>query len=381
LQQVDDTEGIEVSERKYDLAVFIGRMQPLHHGHIHNIKRALSLADHVLVIAGSANQPRTPKNPFTADERGAMVDSIFGEYGDRVQVVGVEDYYPDTLWLKNVQTVAHKHLINNGIDTFDASIAILGHDKDHTSFYLKQFPTWDFVDIGHRIREVRIDADGIERTYCEEAGKILDASIIRDHYFAGEFEDVVADVPPEVLAFLDKFSKTLNYKVLVEEQEYVERYHKIWELGQPVPYNVTFVTTDAVVVQSGHVLLVKRRVAPGKGLWALPGGFLNQHERLEDGMIRELREETKLKVPVPVLKGSIKSFEVFDAPNRSLRGRTITNAFLIDLEDQNKLPKVKGSDDAQEARWFPLDIVDAMGSILFEDHKSIIQTMSARLTD
>ena len=108
---------------------------------------------------------------------------------------------------------------------------------------------------------------------------------------------------------------------------------------------------------------------------------MNQEERLEDGVIRELREETKLKVPVPVLKGSIKHFEVFDAPNRSLRGRTITNAFLIDLEDQTKLPKVKGADDAEEARWFPLDIVDAMGSILFEDHKSIIQTMSAKLTD
>ena len=375
-----------MSDRKYDLAVFIGRMQPLHHGHIHNIKRALSLANHVLVIAGSANQPRTPKNPFTADERGAMVDSIFGEYGDRVQVVGVEDYYPDTLWLKNVQTVAHKHLINRGIDTFDASIAILGHDKDHTSFYLKQFPTWDFIEIGHRVRKIEDihGEDMLSLTASDDnsySHKILDASIIRDHYFAGEFEDVVADVPPEVLAFLDKFSKTLNYKILVEEQEYVERYHKIWELGQPVPYNVTFVTTDAVVVQSGHVLLVKRRTAPGKGLWALPGGFLNHTERLEDGMIRELREETKLKVPVPVLKGSIKSFEVFDAPNRSLRGRTITNAFLIDLEDQNKLPKVKGADDAEEARWFPLDIVDAMGSILFEDHKSIIQTMSARLTD
>lgn len=374
-----------MNNKQYELAVFIGRMQPLHHGHIHNIKRALQIADHVLVVAGSANQPRTPRNPFTVAERTAMIKSIFPD--NRVHVEGVEDYYPDTLWLKNVQTVVHKHIISigatnaavAGLETFiDAKIAILGHDKDHTSFYLKMFPTWNFIEIGHRIREIKTDPDGEIRIYGEEGGKILDASIIRDHYFAGEFTAVAADVPTEVFTFLDKFVKTHEYATLVEEQNYIHRYHKIWKTA---PYPPTFVTTDAVVVQSGHVLLVKRRTAPGKGLWALPGGFVNQNERLEDGVIRELREETKLKVPVPVLKGSIKHLEVFDAPNRSLRGRTITNAFLFDLEDQTNLPKVKGSDDAEEARWFPLNIVDAMGSILFEDHKSIIQTMVAKVVD
>ena len=110
---------------------------------------------------------------------------------------------------------------------------------------------------------------------------------------------------------------------------------------------------------------------------------MNQSERLEEGVIRELREETKLKVAKRVLEGSIKHKHttVFDAPNRSLRGRTITNAFLIDLDSQPKLPKVKGSDDAEEAKWFPLSVVDAMGSILFEDHKLIIQTMVAKLED
>lgn len=351
-----------MSERQYDLAVFIGRMQPLHNGHIRNIKHALSVADHVLVITGSANQPRTPKNPFTAQERSDMITGIFPT--DRVSVVGVEDYYPDALWLKNVQTVAHTHLINLGFEIFESNVAILGHKKDHTSFYLEQFPTWDFIEIGHRVR-----ANG---------ERILDASVIREHYFAGEFEAIVPDVPVEVLAFLDKFAKSINYKVLIEEQDYIKRYHKEWE---PAPYPPTFVTTDAIVIQSGHVLLVKRRVAPGKGLWALPGGFVNQYERLEDGVIRELREETKLKIAARTLKSNIKHFEVFDAPNRSLRGRTITNAYLIDLGTAPKLPKVKGDDDAEEARWFPLDIVDAMGSVLFEDHKSIIQTMSAKMKD
>ena len=110
-----------MSERQYDMAVFIGRMQPLHHGHIRNIKHALTIADHVLVVAGSANQPRTPKNPFTVAERTNMIEGLFPT--DRVSVVGVEDYYPDALWLKNVQTVAHTHLINLGFEIFDANVA------------------------------------------------------------------------------------------------------------------------------------------------------------------------------------------------------------------------------------------------------------------
>ena len=352
-----------MSKNKYDLVIFIGRMEPLHLGHTYNIELGLTLADHVLVIAGSANQPRTPKNPFTVAERTEMIKNIFPT--DRVHVEGVEDYYPDALWLKNVQTVAHKHIINLGIeDIFSANIAILGHDKDHTSFYLNQFPTWEFIEIGDRVRA--------------RGSKILDASSIREQYFAGNFDGIEDVVPPEVMVFLDRFRKTQEYTMLVEEQEYIKRYHKEWEAA---PYPPTFVTTDAVVIQSSHVLLVKRRVAPGKGLWSLPGGFLNQNERLEDGVVRELREETKLKLAEGTLRGSIEHFEVFDAPNRSLRGRTITNAFLFALNDKPQLPKVKGADDAEEARWFPLDIVDAMGSVLFEDHKSIIQTMSAKIKE
>jgi bifunctional NMN adenylyltransferase/nudix hydrolase len=352
-----------MSKYTYDLAVFIGRMQPLHNGHIRNIKHALGIANHVLVIAGSANQPRTPKNPFTADERAQMVKTVFPT--DRVSVAGVEDYYPDAEWLKQVQTVAHKYLIGAGFDNvLEAKVAILGHDKDHTSFYLSAFPTWKFIEIGHRVRA--------------EGDKILDATIIRNHYFDGEFNEVVADVPTELLPFLDKFSKSKEYKTLVEELDYIRRYHEEWDAA---PYPPTFVTTDAVVVQSGHVLLVKRKVAPGKGLWALPGGFVNQYERLEDGMVRELREETKLKIAPRTLKKSVEHFQVFDEPNRSLRGRTITNAYLVNLGVAPQLPKVKGDDDAEEARWFPLDLVDAMGSILFEDHKRIIDSMTAKIED
>ena len=136
-----------------------------------------------------------------------------------------------------------------------------------------------------------------------------------------------------------------------------------------MPYAPTFLTCDAVVVQSGHVLLVKRGANPGKGLWALPGGFVNQNERIQDACMRELREETRLKVPLPVLHGSVKNKEVFDHPDRSLRGRTVTQAFYIELPP-GKLPQVKGGDDAASAKWVPLAFVRE--EEMYEDHYHIL---------
>ena len=118
------------------------------------------------------------------------------------------------------------------------------------------------------------------------------------------------------------------------------------------------------------ILLVKRRMAPGKGLWALPGGFLGANERLEDSMLRELEEETRIKVSKDLLRASIKGNHVFDHPARSTRGRTITHAYLIVLNEL-KNPRVRGSDDAERAKWVPISEFYGMSEEMFEDHYSI----------
>jgi len=172
------------------------------------------------------------------------------------------------------------------------------------------------------------------------------------------------------VANLKAYFATPEYDLVKSEQAFVKKYQQAWSAA---PYPPTFVTVDAVVIQSGHVLMVERKARPGKGLMALPGGFVDHGEKLVDACLRELREETRLKVPEPVLKGSIKSQEVFDDPHRSARGRTITHAFYIELAPNKALPKVKGGDDAKKAMWVALADLDP--TQIFEDHYFIIQEM------
>jgi bifunctional NMN adenylyltransferase/nudix hydrolase len=199
------------------------------------------------------------------------------------------------------------------------------------------------------------------------------ASDLRRGMFAdgGTHFDSCADrLPSPVFAWLQAFRGTENWRSLEAEWRFVQDYRRTWAAA---PYPPTFVTVDAVVIHSGHVLLVRRKHLPGKGLWALPGGFVEQDELIRDAAIRELREETRLKVPAPVLAGSIRASRVFDHPLRSLRGRTITHAFLLELTPTGEgLPKVRGGDDAERARWVPLFEFSRMEEQLFEDHFYIV---------
>jgi bifunctional NMN adenylyltransferase/nudix hydrolase len=172
-----------------------------------------------------------------------------------------------------------------------------------------------------------------------------------------------------VADFLKGFTTTETFTRLSQEFKANRDYRAAWE-GSPFP--PIFVTADAVVTCSGHVLVVTRGGNPGKGLLALPGGFVRSNERIKDAAVRELKEETRIKVDKPVLKRAIVDSEVFDYPARSERGRTITHAFHIKLE--GKLPEVKltGADDAVKCQWMPFVEVMRRADEFFEDHIHII---------
>lgn len=123
------------------------------------------------------------------------------------------------------------------------------------------------------------------------------------------------------------------------------------------------VTADCVVMTkeaNPHVLLIERGFDPFKGRWAFPGGFMNMDETAEQCAIRELEEETGLKV------SSIHQIGAYSKVDRDPRGRTITVAYLAIVDEP---VSVKGQDDAAKAQWFP---IDALPPLAF-DHEDIMR--------
>lgn len=339
---------------KYDAAVFIGRFQPFHVGHESVIREALNQAKEVIVVVGSSFAARNIRNPFTFEERKAMIESVFPQ--ENVKVVPVADYpYDDGKWIAAIQSLVSATM---SFTPDPIKVALIGHKKDESSYYLNLFPRWDSISVASH--------DGINAT---EIRRLLFEESVPNDFSGDKIEAMMGSNPKKVMNSIIRVggSARTQWENLCHEYQMINAYKRSWESA---PYPPTFMTTDAVVVQSGHILLVKRGAMPGKGQWALPGGFLNQNEKMLDGAIRELKEETKIKVPVPVLYGSVVKEKMFDAPHRSTRGRTITMAYHIDLGFDKNLPKVKGSDDAEFAKWVPFSEVKR--EEMFEDHFFII---------
>ncbi len=337
----------------YDFLVFIGRFQPFHSGHLAVVTTALQSSAQVILLCGSAHQPRSLRNPWTFDEREGMIRSCFpAAENKRLLIAPLMDVlYNDELWVRHVQETVQGLVTSRHQKLHLAPrIGLIGHSKDKTSYYLKLFPQWGAV--------------------AAQNHAALNATAYRNLLFQhpDSAAAIAPDLPEGSRRFLQTFTATADCARLREEHRFITAYRKSWESA---PYPPTFVTVDAVVVQSGHILLVERKAQPGQGQWALPGGFVQQDEPLLEACLRELREETRLKVPAPVLKGSIKKYDIFDDPYRSLRGRTITTAYYIELPPEITLPKVKGGDDAKTAFWLPLS--QLAPERMFEDHYYIIQ--------
>lgn len=331
--------------KPYNTLVLIGRFQPLHNAHLEIIKRATALTDQLVVIVGSADQPRTYKNPWTFAERRAMIyEATRGLDLHVVIEPNTDTIYNDQAWAVRVQSIVGKHTKSSD------RVGVIGHKKDSSSFYLDMFPQWGYENVNEIAP--------------------LSAVNIRDLYFKRDanMEFIRGVVPGTTFDFLSEFWKTDARSQVIREREFITEHNKQYA---GLKYPPIFSTADAVVICSGHVLMVKRRAEPGKGLWALPGGYVNARtdKSVEDAAIRELREETQIKVPAPVLRGSIVRSKVFDAIDRSPRGRIITHCFVIQLPD-GELPRVKGNDDAEKAKWVP--IAEVKSEECFEDHFEIL---------
>lgn len=360
---------VQVSGTRYKLAIVVFRSNPPHRGHFHVIEEARKHSDFVLVLQGSSNVARNSRNPFTPSERSDLLASAGYDASRNVITSPLPDFiYQDNAWENEVHRQVYEvwDSLYPNLSFDRTSVALCGHSKDQTSYYLKKFPGWASINVPDPVRHLHDNT-------------MMSSTDIRSVLFDGEnswnyIEDRLSAFMPEstfeclyelLRSSECHFRKRKTFELCLEEFAFVKDYKAKYKyVGANHP--VTFVTTDAVVTQSGYILLGTRKDNPGRGLLCLPGGFLKHNIGFYENSLLELREETRLRVSRDTLHKSLKGSHMFDDVNRSLRGRTVTMAYHFQLPEADKLPKVVGSDDLSHAAWYPISAVDP--TTMYEDH-------------
>lgn len=384
-----------------DVTVYIGRFNPFHRGHAHVLKQALLTSKLVIVLVGSAGKSRSPKNPFLFNERREMIEAWEQsfEHDSHLVILPLRDYASNNVWIKAAQATVRSACNGDPALPKNPQVWITGSDRDDSTWYLRAFPQWK-QDLVAPLQHKPGTADDLSATSVRA---ILYESDLR----SDDITAMVGKLPPSTVAFIDEF--IVNHRDVIDalraEHRIIKENKAKWD---PAPFKPTFMCADAVIIQSGHVLMVQRANQPGRGLWALPGGYVNQAERVRDAAVREAEEETGIRltagknakeVTLKMLDGSIRANEFFDDPNRSERGRTFTMAYLMRLDDTKPLPSVSGqkipyyewaehgiteanADEAVEtfaAEWKTLEWVTENTELVFEDHVQIIEWASAQI--
>ena len=130
-------------------------------------------------------------------------------------------------------------------------------------------------------------------------------------------------------------------------------------------YKSPRLTVDGAILKDKKILLIKRKNDPYKGKWALPGGFVEYGEKVEDTAAREVYEETGLKTKIRDIIG------IYSDPNRDPRGHIVTIVYLLDIQGG----KLIGSDDASDAKFFDLKNLPDLSF----DHDTIIKDVIRRV--
>lgn len=324
-----------------DIAACIGTFHLPRHADFARLRHALARAPQVRVFLAGAHRPRSPRHPFTWEERAHLLQQGLG--GDERQRV---QFHPLREGVGAERTRAElAQAVPAG-----AQVLLVAGASQEGSWPVP--PGWN----GEAL-------PGIAEPVPES---VLREQLLSAAQPATALAALQADLPPHVLQFLRDWSTGPDYAHLREEYQQIAREKAAWSVA---PYPVVLVTVDAVVRAAGHVLLIRRGQAPGKGLRALPGGFLDVHETVRESALRELAEETRLDLPE--LQSALRGVQVFDDPQRSQRGRVITHAHFFDLGER-PLPGVRGDDDAAAAEWVPIDQLPGLEAAFMDDHFLIL---------
>lgn len=325
---------------EFDVVVVAARFQPVHSRHVAALQTARERGSRVVLAVLGADAAPSPASPWSRAERLEQLEALCAVEPGRIEAVAVSDVpYDLPRWSARLA---------------DAVAAVVA-DAGRVGLLADAAPAGLWPRSWIRL--------------ARDAGFAAGEAALRDELLwteRPEWARIERQLSAAQAAALRRWRAGEVCAKLREEARFLQEFRARWAVA---PYPPVFVTVDGVVTWRDEILLIQRGRAPGRDLWALPGGFLDQHEALSSGACREVAEETGLTLAADAAGAG----RVFDEPGRSLRGRTITHAFPFVLDGNRPRPPVRGADDARTAAWFPCASLEP--ATLFEDHYAILQVM------
>lgn len=140
-------------------------------------------------------------------------------------------------------------------------------------------------------------------------------------------------------------------------------------------YPMPSITVDCAIARYNEnagvdVLLIKRKNDPYKDCWALPGGYMEINETLDDAVKREVMEETGIDINRSCIK--YLNEKIYDNPVRDSRGRVVSVLSVVVVPNNTK---ISAGDDAAECKWFSLRCLPPLAF----DHKDMLEYAKRRL--
>lgn len=316
----------------YKLTAVIGRFEPLHNEHVRMIEHAISLGEKTVVLVGSSWEPRTLKNPWTFEERRGMLRAVFG---DRIEIRPLRDYpYNDDLWFENTKIMINQ-TIDYGVDL--TQIAIVGCNKDDTTWYLNHFPEYSLEQF--------------------DAQSKINATLIRQDIWEG-FDINPLLVPAPVKKWINNWYVKDPSILDKLQQQFVDvnKYRQQWGKGP-------FLCVDSILMSEGEWVAI---ITHKEGTLAIPGGFLDYGETTLAGARRECREEIGFdpgNSPVDLF--------IADNPNRDPRCHNVSVVYVWDVGDE--LPELTAGDDALSVQWMDSYEIEARREEFRADHFHLIE--------
>ena len=183
---------------KHDVIVYIGRFQPFHTGHLALLLQALALGAKVVVVLGSDSDERTLKNPLFAFERQqVIVSSLSAPDAQRVVFAAVPDFKDNAAWVAAVQAAVTEHA--PGAE----KVALIGHFKDASSYYLNHFPAWSL--------------ESVERANSLDATAVRNVMFDQRRPLAARLEHLAGMMPAGSLPFMQDWMLTPHFELLAHE--------------------------------------------------------------------------------------------------------------------------------------------------------------------